>query len=91
MSLLERFQVQIYFAAVLMGVAIGLLMPDSASTMESFIWPVVGTLLYFTFLQVPLLKFRDALADTRFLAAIFTANFVLRLQVLSAFSIGSNY
>jgi len=76
MTALERRQVPIYFTAVLLGSAIGLLLPDSASALESLIWPVVGALLYFTFLQVPLLQFRQALADVRFLAAILTANFM---------------
>ncbi|MEX1026875.1 MAG: arsenic resistance protein [Candidatus Paceibacterota bacterium] len=76
MTALERHQVPIYFTAVLLGAVVGLLLPGSASGLESLIWPVVGTLLYFTFLQVPLLQFRQALADVRFLAAMLTANFV---------------
>lgn len=75
MTALERHQVPIYFAAILLGAAIGLLLPDSASALDMLIWPVVGTLLYFTFLQVPLLQFRQALVDVRFLAAMLTANF----------------
>ena len=76
MSRIERHQIPIYFVAVLIGAAMGLLYPHSASALEDIIWPVVGTLLYFTFLQVPLLHFRQALADVRFLAAMLTANFV---------------
>jgi ACR3 family arsenite transporter len=76
MTALERHQVPIYFVAVLIGSAAGLLLPDAASALEVAIWPVVGILLYFTFLQVPLLQFRQALTDVRFLAAMLTANFV---------------
>lgn len=76
MTALERHQVPIYFAAVLAGALLGLLWPESAAALETLIWPVVGTLLYFTFLQVPLLRFRQALTDRRFLAAMLTANFV---------------
>jgi ACR3 family arsenite efflux pump ArsB len=76
MTAIERHQVPISFAAVFLGSAAGLLLPESAPALETFIWPVVGTLLYFTFLQVPLLQFRQALADVRFLAAMLTANFV---------------
>jgi len=61
MTALERRQVPIYFAAVLLGSAVGLLLPQSVSALEMWIWPVVGTLLYFTFLQVPLLQ--QALTD----------------------------
>lgn len=76
MTGLERHQVPIYFAAVLLGSAVGLLWPGAASALEVTIWPVVGILLYVTFLQVPLLQFRQALSDVRFLAAMLTANFV---------------
>lgn len=76
MKALDRNQIPIYLAAVLLGSAIGLLVPESASALEIWIWPVVGTLLYFTFLQVPLMQFRRALADVRFLGAMLTANFV---------------
>lgn len=76
MTALEKHQVPIYFTAVLLGSAVGLLVPGSALALEMLIWPVVGTLLYFTFLQVPLLRFRQALADVRFLAAMLTANFI---------------
>lgn len=77
MTALERHQVPVYFAAVLLGSTAGLLLPDSSSAFEAFIWPVVGVLLYFTFLQVPLIRFRQALSDARFLGAMLTANFVL--------------
>jgi arsenite transporter len=76
MTALERHQVPIYFAAVLVGSAVGLLLPELASMLDKAIWPIVGLLLYFTFLQVPLFQFRRALTDIRFLAAILTANFV---------------
>ena len=76
MTALERHQVPIYFAAVLLGSAVGLLWPGAASALEVTIWPVVGVLLYSTFLQVPLFQFRQALTDVRFLGAILTANFV---------------
>ncbi len=76
MSNIERHQIPIYFTAVALGTALGILNPDLATALEPAIWPVVGTLLYFTFLQVPLIHFRQALTDTRFLAAMLTANFV---------------
>jgi ACR3 family arsenite efflux pump ArsB len=77
MTAIERHQIPIYFAAVLLGALAGWLRPDEASALEALIWPVVAALLYFTFLQVPLLHFRRAATDGRFLAAILTANFLL--------------
>lgn len=76
MTPLERHQIPIYFAAVLLGAAVGLLCPEDATALEAGLWPVVGALLYFTFLQVPLIQFRQALSDVRFLAAMLTVNFV---------------
>lgn len=76
MTPLERCQVPIYFAAVVLGSVVGVLLPDAAFVLEAFIWPTVGILLYFTFLQVPLIHFRQALIDGRFLGAMLTANFV---------------
>ncbi|HMP15542.1 MAG TPA: bile acid:sodium symporter [Gemmatales bacterium] len=74
---MERLQIPIYFAAVFVGSAAGLLIPGITATLEMLIWPAVGLLLYFTFLQVPLLHFWQALRDVRFLAAILVANFLL--------------
>jgi ACR3 family arsenite efflux pump ArsB len=75
-SIIERHQIPIYFVAVVIGAVLGSWQPELAASLESTIWVVVGILLYFTFLQVPLLHFRQALTDTRFLAAMLTANFV---------------
>jgi len=76
MSSLERHQIGIYFGAVLLGSAMGMARPELGPAFEPAIWPVVGALLYFTFLQVPLLRFRQALADVRFLAALLASNFL---------------
>lgn len=76
MTRIERHQVPIYFLALGLGATCGLPAPERAAMLEAAIWPVVAALLYATFLQVPLIEFRRALADVRFLAAILTANFV---------------
>lgn len=76
MTAIERHQIAIYFAAVLLGASVGIRLPASTCFLEPLIWPVVGILLYFTFLQVPLIRFRQALTDVRFLIAMLTANFV---------------
>jgi arsenite transporter len=76
MTALDRHQVLIYFVAVSIGSAAGLWLPERTAALESLVWPLVGTLLYFTFLQVPLTRFRQAITDVRFLSAMLTANFV---------------
>ena len=77
MSFLERRQVAVYVAALATGVLIGLVAPGSAGAFEALIYPVLGALLYATFLQVPFTALREALADRRFLLAALALNFVV--------------
>ncbi len=76
MTRLERYQISVYFTALFLGLVLGVFFPALASGLEAALWPLVGVLLYVTFLQVPLLEFRQALSDVRFFAALLTANFV---------------
>jgi hypothetical protein len=64
---LERHQVAVYLAALGAGVLIGLVAPDAAGLFEAMIYPVLGALLYATFLQVPFTALRAAFGDRRFL------------------------
>ena len=73
---LERNQIPIYAAALLLGVAIGLVSPATGSVLEAAIYPVLGILLYATFLQVPFSELRSAAASGGFLAAMLVLNFV---------------
>lgn len=73
---LERRQLWVYLAALALGGALGLAAPAAGAALEAALWPVLALLIYATFCQVPLMHAREALADTRFMAALFTANFV---------------
>lgn len=73
---LERHQLPVYLAALLVGVLIGLMLPDADSAFEALIYPVLGALLYATFLQVRFVELRGALADRRFMAAVLSLNFL---------------
>jgi ACR3 family arsenite efflux pump ArsB len=73
---LERKQVPIYAAGLLLGAAIGLVSPATGSALEAAIYPVLGILLYATFLQVPFSELRSAAASGRFLAAMLVLNFL---------------
>lgn len=73
----ERHQVPIYLAALGLGVGIGAVAPSAERGFEPAIYPVLGALLYVTFLQVPFDRLTDALRDTRFLLAILGLNFVI--------------
>lgn len=74
---LERYQVWIYLAAILGGLALGTLFPAVAAPFEATLWPALALLLYTTFVQVPLLHVRDAFRDGRFVLGIALGNFVL--------------
>lgn len=74
---LERRQVWIYLAAILSGLVLGGLRPELGTLFDALLWPVLGALLYATFMQVPLLHLREAVRDHRFIAAVLIGNFVL--------------
>ena len=70
--MLERHQVPIYLVA---GVLIGLAAPGTDDVFKALVYPVLGALLYATFLQVPFTAQRAAFADRRFLVAALGLNF----------------
>lgn len=73
---LEQYQVLAYLPAILAGLAVGTHSPATAERLAGTIWPLLGTLLFATFTQVPLLRRRAGLAKARFLAAAVLGNFV---------------
>lgn len=74
---MERHQVPIYVGAILAGVLIGLLVPSAGPGLETAINPILGVLLYVTFLQVPARDLARSLRAGRFLAATLVVNFVV--------------
>ncbi|RLP69353.1 arsenic resistance protein [Mycetocola manganoxydans] len=83
---LERHQVPLYVAALLGGAAIGLLIPAVARPAELAITPVLGLLLYATFLGVPFADIRHAFRDRRFLATVLAVNFAIAPAVVFVLS-----
>lgn len=73
---LDRHQVLIYFAAVI-GAAAAAMIAPGLRALEPAISPALALMLFATFLQVPLDRLGKAFAQTRFLAALLTANFVV--------------
>lgn len=73
----ERHQVWLYLAAIGIGAAVGLGAPAVAQPLELAITPVLGLLLYATFLGVPITHLDRAFRDWRFLAVVLGLNFVL--------------
>lgn len=74
---MERHQVAVYVGAIVAGVTVGRLAPSLGSGLERVINPVLGALLYVTFLQVPAKDLLRSARAGRFLAAALTVNFVV--------------
>ncbi|NVN49010.1 bile acid:sodium symporter [Mycolicibacterium hippocampi] len=74
---MERHQIAIYLGGLAAGAAAGLAWPAGGPTWEAAIYPVLGALLYATFLQVPFTKLTAAFRDGRFLGAVLLVNFVV--------------
>ncbi len=74
---LEHHQVSAYLLAVVVGALVGVVAPGTDGTFEILIYPVLGALLYVTFLQVPFPELRAAFRDRRFLLAALALNFVI--------------
>lgn len=72
----DRRQIQLYLAAIAAALVVGLAAP-SAHQLEVAINPVLGLLLYATFLGVPFAAIGRSLRDGRFLAVVFVVNFVV--------------
>lgn len=72
---LERHQIPLCLAAIAAGAAVALLVPG-ADAAAPVITPVLGLLLFATFLGVPFLALGRAFRDLRFLAAVGALNFV---------------
>lgn len=74
---LERNQIWVYAAALLAGAVLGLARPALGPLFERLIYPVLGVLLYATFLQVPFGELRRSFTNGRYMAAVLTMNFAV--------------
>ncbi|MBP2037918.1 ACR3 family arsenite efflux pump ArsB [Streptomyces avidinii] len=81
---MEHHQVAIYLAALTAGGLLGRLAPAAGPGLEHAINPVLGALLFVTFLQVPATELLRSLRDGRFLAAALVVNFVVVPLVVAA-------
>jgi ACR3 family arsenite transporter len=81
---MERHQVAAYLGAIAAGAVVGWALPGAGPGLEHVINPVLGALLYVTFLQVPVRDLVRSLRDGRFLAAALVVNFVVVPLVVAA-------
>lgn len=86
-EVLERHQIAVYLGGLTTGAAVGLAWPASSRMLELAIYPVLGALLYATFLQVPFTKLAEAFRDTRFLFSALLLNFVVVPLVVAALTV----
>lgn len=82
----ERHQVALYLGALALGAVVGLAAPAVARPLEPAIAPVLGLLLFVTFLGVPFAALGRALRDARFLAVVLALNFVVLPAVVFGLS-----
>ena len=73
---MERHQVSLYLAGLVLGGVVGLLAPAVAGPAELAIQPVLALLLYATFLGIPFARIGRAFRGWRFLGTILAVNFV---------------
>ena len=74
---IERHQIPLYLLAIVAGGLFGWLIPAAAEPLEISINPVLGLLLFATFLGIPFAKIGQALRDVRFMAAVMILNFLI--------------
>lgn len=76
-AILEKFQIPLYIFALLLGALIGLTIPDAAHPATLSLSPVIGVLLYVTFLGVPVRSIFNFEKRVRFFVALIAVNFVV--------------
>ncbi|GGS35888.1 arsenic resistance protein [Actinokineospora fastidiosa] len=81
---MEHHQIAIYLAAMAAGGLLGWALPAAGPGLAHAINPVLGALLYVTFLQVPAAELLRSLRDGRFLSATLAVNFLLVPAVVAA-------
>lgn len=73
----ERHQVVLYLSSILLGAILGMLLPSIGQPLESAINPLLGALLFATFLGVPFTAIGRAFTDWRFLVTVLVLNFIV--------------
>ncbi|MFF3786966.1 arsenic resistance protein [Streptomyces sp. NPDC001933] len=81
---MEHHQIAVYVGAMAAGALVGWAAPAAGPGLEHAINPVIGALLFVTFLQVPAAELVRSLRDGRFLAAALVVNFVVVPLVVAA-------
>jgi ACR3 family arsenite transporter len=70
-------QVALYIAAIVSGGFVGVFAPGTAPLLGASTTPVLGLLLFATFLAVPLIEVGRSFRDTRFIGTVLMVNFLI--------------
>lgn len=73
---MEKHQSWLYLTFIALGLALGIAAPGLAEPLKALLWPLLATLLYATFTQIPLLHIAQSFKDTRFITALMVGNFI---------------
>lgn len=74
---MESRQIGLYLLAMIAGAVFGWLTPRASIPLEQAIYPVLGVLLFATFLGIPFASIGAALRDARFMVTVLALNFVV--------------
>lgn len=74
---MEQHQVGLYLLAIAGGGVLGWSLPAVAGPLENAITPVLGLLLFATFLGIPFSAIGQAVRDARFMTTVLVLNFVI--------------
>ncbi|MGC5628834.1 bile acid:sodium symporter [Georgenia sp. Z1344] len=83
---MERHQVSLYLVALVLGAAVGLLVPGAAGAARHAVDPAIALLLYATFLGVPFARIGGAVRDVRFVVVVLAVNFLVVPVVVAVLS-----
>lgn len=73
----ENNQIFLYACAIVTGVIAGVLNTNIGSFLNPLLSPLIAVLLYVMFAQIPFLKLREVLSDTKYIMALLLGNFIL--------------
>lgn len=74
---MQAHQIALYLTAIAAGCVFGLVLSSASKALEFTVNPILGLLLYATFLSMPLTRLPQAFRDIRFMGALCTINFVV--------------
>lgn len=76
-EIMEHRQIVLYLLAIGVGGVFGWVVPQASGPLEHSINPVLGMLLFATFLGIPFSAIGRAIRDVRFMAAVLVLNFLV--------------